>query len=135
MPGFEAATPGAGETAVWDVVKVPFPYADRPVRQHRPALVIAADRLLRDHNLLLVAMITSAGNRGWPGDVDISDLSLAGLPAASVVRTAKIACIDARDAARLGVLPPADRTDVAERLAGHLGEALGEHGRDPVGCG
>ena len=26
----------------WEVVKVPFPYTDRPVRQHRPALVIAA---------------------------------------------------------------------------------------------
>jgi mRNA interferase MazF len=27
---------------VWDIVKVPFPYTDRPVRQRRPALVIAA---------------------------------------------------------------------------------------------
>ena len=30
---------------VWDVVKVPFPYRDRPVRQRRPALVIAADEI------------------------------------------------------------------------------------------
>lgn len=24
-----------------DVVRVPFPYTDRPIRQHRPALVIS----------------------------------------------------------------------------------------------
>lgn len=26
----------------WDLIKVPFPYTDRPVRQRRPALVISA---------------------------------------------------------------------------------------------
>jgi hypothetical protein len=26
---------------IWDIVKVPFPYANRPIRQHRPALVVA----------------------------------------------------------------------------------------------
>jgi hypothetical protein len=25
-----------------DVVRVPFPYTDRPTRQHRPALVVSA---------------------------------------------------------------------------------------------
>jgi hypothetical protein len=29
---------------VLDIVKVPFPYTDRPVRQRRPALVVASDR-------------------------------------------------------------------------------------------
>jgi mRNA interferase MazF len=29
MPGFE----------VWDIVKVPFPFTNRPVQQFRPALV------------------------------------------------------------------------------------------------
>jgi mRNA interferase MazF len=45
-------------------------------------------------------MITSAENRGWAGDVPVSDLALAGLPAPSVIRTAKIATIDAVDATR-----------------------------------
>jgi mRNA interferase MazF len=48
----------------WDIVKVPFPYTDRPVRQNRPALVIAADELQAAHGLLWLAMITSAANRG-----------------------------------------------------------------------
>ena len=57
-------------------------------------------------------MITSAEHYGWPGDVVISDLGGAGLPAASIVRPAKIATIDAHDAGRLGTLPPPDREAV-----------------------
>jgi len=67
-------------------------------------------------------MITSAEHRGWPGDVVISDPSGAGLPAPSIVRPAKIATIDARDAARLGTLSPTDREEVRiylrQRLSG-----------------
>src|SRR4051812_3363304 len=99
MPGFD----------VWDVVKIPFPYTDRPIRQRRPALVIAAGELQARHRLLWLAMITSAANRGWPGDVVISDLAAAGLPVASIVRPAKIATIEVRDAERLGVLAVPDR--------------------------
>jgi len=40
-------------------------------------------------------MITSAENRIWSGDVPIRDLAAAGLPAPSVIRTAKIATIEA----------------------------------------
>jgi mRNA interferase MazF len=100
----------------WDVVKVPFPYTDRPVRQHRPAIVVAAGRLETAYGLLWVLMITSAENRPWNDDVPVSDLATSGLPAPSVVRCAKIATIDARDAERIGTLPRADRKKVAERL-------------------
>ena len=108
----------------WDVVKVPFPYTDRPVRQRRPALVIAADDLQVCHSLLWVLMITSADNRSWPSDVPISDLGAAGLPAPSVVRTAKIAVIDARDAERLGTLSNSERSAIAGNLSRHLSEVL-----------
>src|ERR1700674_3978650 len=94
---------------VWDIDKVPYPYTDRPVRQNRPALVIAAGELEAVHGLLWLAMITSAANRGWSGDVAISDLHAAGLPVPSIVRPAKIATIEARDAERLGALPATDR--------------------------
>jgi mRNA interferase MazF len=110
MPSFE----------VWDVVKVPFPYTDRPVRQHRPALVVAAGALESDHGLLWVLMITSAENRGWRDDVAVSDRAVAGLPAPSVVRCAKIATIEARDAQRIGHLPSADRAKIAGRLRQRL---------------
>jgi mRNA interferase MazF len=115
MPGFE----------VWDVVKVPFPYTDRPVRQRRPALVIAAGELVSAHGLLWLAMITSATNRGWPGDVMVSDFSAAGLPIASIVRPAKIATIDAGDAEPLGVLARADRAAIADYLRRLLVPVLG----------
>ena len=29
---------------VWDVVKVPFPYTNRPVHQYRPALAVTMDQ-------------------------------------------------------------------------------------------
>jgi mRNA interferase MazF len=88
-----------------DVVKVPFPYKDRPVRERRPALIVASGKLQSDHGLLWVLMITSQANRGWPGDVLVNDLIRSGLPAPSVVRTAKIATIEAKEAELIGVLP------------------------------
>jgi mRNA interferase MazF len=64
------------------------------------------------HGLLWLLMITSAENRGWPGDVAVSDLQAAGLPAPSIIRPAKIATVEARDAELLGILPPSDRPAV-----------------------
>jgi mRNA interferase MazF len=104
----------------WDIVKVPFPCTDRPVRQRRPALVIAAGDLQMMHGLLWLAMITSAENRGWGGDVPISDPTTAGLSAPSIVRPAKIATIEARDAERLGELTWDDRAAVADYLRERL---------------
>ena len=66
-------------------------------------------------------MITSAENRGWPGDVPITNLAGAGLPVASVIRTAKIATIDARDAQALGKITPRARGEVMRRIAVNMG--------------
>jgi len=107
----------------WDIIKVPFPYTNRSVRQYRPALVVAATALQAEHGLLWVLMITSAENRGWRGDVSISDLTQSGLSAASVVRTAKIATIEAKDAERIGSLPPIERIAVEARILGELARA------------
>jgi mRNA interferase MazF len=114
----------------WDVVRVPFPYTDRPIRQRRPALVIGAGDIAAEHGLLWLIMITSAENRGWPGDVAISDLEMAGLPAPSIVRAAKIATVEARDAQRLGVLPLADRDTVSSNIRRTLAVALGGSDHD-----
>lgn len=103
-----------------DVVKVPFPYADRPTRQRRPALIVSSPDLQRLHGLSWVLMITSAANRGWEGDVEIADITLAGLPAPSVVRTAKIATIDSRDAGHLGRVS----AKVLQLVQRHLGAIL-----------
>ena len=105
------------------MVKVPFPYSDRTTRQSRPALVISAEGLRETYGLLWVLMITSAENRGWSGDVAVTNLALAGLPVASVVRTAKVATIDARDAAPLGRLTPAALKDVMRKVVTIVGLA------------
>lgn len=109
---------------VWDVVRVPFPYIERPVRQRRPALVLSAAEPGASHQLLWLAMITSAANIGWPGDVAVSDLAEAGLPIPSIVRPAKLATIEANDAARLGTLPGVDRPAVSRYLRDRLHTAL-----------
>jgi mRNA interferase MazF len=97
----------------WDILRVPFPYTDRPVRQRRPALVIAAGELETAHGLLWLAMITSGEHPSWLGDVAVSDLGGTGLPAPSIVRPAKIATIDASNVGRLGTLPSATRRQCA----------------------
>lgn len=111
--------------SIWDVVKVPFPYTSRPVCQRRPALVIARPDCSETPELLWVLMITSHTNRSWPGDVRVSDLAPAGLPAPSVVRTSKIATIEPADAERIGHLPEPDRQEVATHLQTTLTAAFG----------
>lgn len=104
-----------------DLIKVPFPYTDRSTRQRRPAFVAASGDLQDRHGLLWVVMVTSAENRPWPDDVPVFDHKLAGLPAPSLVRCAKIATIEARDAEPLGRASALDIALVLTRLRIRLG--------------
>ncbi len=70
-----------------------------------------------------VVMITSAVNRGWPDDVAIKDLAAAGLPAPSVIRTAKIATIDCAAATRIGSVSRVLQAQVIKRVATILSPA------------
>jgi mRNA interferase MazF len=115
------ATSETERFAAFDIVVVPFPYADRLAEKRRPALVVSNHKLAA-HGLAWIAMITSADNEAWPSDVAIADLKRAGLPAPSVVRIAKIACIDpSRIQRRAGRLDKAAARQVARRLKGFLG--------------
>jgi mRNA interferase MazF len=110
------------------VVRVPFPYSDAETRQHRPALVVATAGTGPEPFLLWVVMITSAENRGWQGDVEIRDAAKAGLPAPSVIRTAKIATIDASRAEPKGGIGSEDMAATLVEIAARLGitpEVLG----------
>jgi hypothetical protein len=51
--------PGSG-FAVWDVVKIGFPYADGRSVRRRPTLVIAVPEVHARFSILWVLMITSA---------------------------------------------------------------------------
>lgn len=109
------------DPAIGKVVRVPFPYTDAETRQRRPALVVAGAGENDAPRLLWVLMITSAGHRRWPGDIDIPDLAGAGLPVPSLIRTAKIATIDTNRAEPLGEIDTttlaAVRSTLAQRLA------------------
>lgn len=104
-----------------DVVRVPFPYTDRSARQRRPALVISDGGVGDVRALLWVLMITSADNRSWPADVPFGQAyGDAGLPAPSVVRTAKIATIDASAAEAIGAVDADLLRQVKEAVTGLL---------------
>jgi mRNA interferase MazF len=107
--------------APFDVVVVPFPYTDRQADKRRPALVVSAEALQEKFGLVWLMMITSADNTSWECDVGVSDQKLAGLPAPSLVRTAKIATVDAtRILRRLGKLSVKDAKAVKPAMAALL---------------
>lgn len=101
----------------FDIVKVPFPFADRQAHKTRPALILSDETAFNapiGHSVL--AMITSAKHSAWPLDIPVTDLTAAGLPAPSIVRI-KLFTLDHRlILAPLGVLAPADRVAVENTL-------------------
>ncbi|MES1203289.1 MAG: type II toxin-antitoxin system PemK/MazF family toxin [Pseudomonadota bacterium] len=110
--------------AQWDIVILPFPYADKLAEKRRPGLVISGDTLFDDHGLLWVAMITSAKNADRPGDIPIQNLKSAGLPVASLIRPSKVATIEpARVLRRAGALPPKQQEQVGRALRLYLESA------------
>jgi mRNA interferase MazF len=115
------STSSKARYAPWDIVVVPFPYTDRASDKRRPALVISRPALEKAHALTWLLMITSRDNRGWAGDVEISDAGDAGLPLQSIVRPAKIATVDTdRIVRRLGKLSSPDRRAVLGALQRYI---------------
>jgi mRNA interferase MazF len=103
--------------APYDVVVVPFPYADRLAEKRRPAIVVSLPELSARHGVVWLVMVTSAENRRWDCDIEISDLDQTGLPVASLVRPAKIATADIRRVLRrIGRLPAKDARAVRRSL-------------------
>lgn len=102
----------------WDVIVVPFPYADPLAEKRRPALVVSSPRLTAEHGLIWAAMITSAANAPWACDVTIPDFAAVGLPAPSKVRPAKLACLEPSRVIRVaGRLAAPEQKAVAARLS------------------
>jgi hypothetical protein len=122
----DAAAPRAGSIAVWDVVRIDFPFADDARTRRRPGLVVAIPEVSGSFAVLWVAMITSAPTGMWPQDVPISDLRLGGLDHTCVVRISKVTVLDVRLAVRIGELADADRVKVRNGLRSVLKDALAE---------
>ena len=101
----------------FDVVVVPFPFTDTAATKRRPALVLSAQGFNDRAAHLVLAMITSAENRGWPLDVALRDLAAAGLSHPSVVRM-KLFTLDERFVLRqAGALATPARAAVRRALS------------------
>lgn len=79
----------------WQIVVLPFPYADRLAEKRRPAVIVSKPAMSDGYGIVWVAMITSATNAGWGCDIPIEANNTTGLPAASVIRPYKLATVDA----------------------------------------
>ncbi len=106
----------------YSVVRVPFPFTDRDTSKNRPAVVLSdADAFNTPAGHSVMAMITSEANAPWPLDYSITDLTAAGLPAASKVRF-KLFTLDHRLVrGELGKLAHSDVAAVRTALASLLG--------------
>ncbi|MDD5084220.1 MAG: type II toxin-antitoxin system PemK/MazF family toxin [Candidatus Moranbacteria bacterium] len=101
----------------FEIVKVPFPFTDRPAAKTRPALVLSDGSAFNDAiGQSVMAMITTAHHSQWPLDTPIVAWTDAGLPAASVIRL-KLFTLDQRlILARWGRLGTADQAAFTANL-------------------
>lgn len=102
----------------FDVVVVPFPFTDREQSKRRPALVLSsAAHFNSQSGHVVLAMITSAKNSAWPGDVKIQDLKFTGLSAESLIRM-KLFTLDERLILKvIGRISAADRVRFKKSFA------------------
>ena len=103
----------------FNVVVVPFPFADRHAARRRPALVVSSRVFNAVHEQSILAMITSAGD-DWPSDTPLRDWSDAGLSVPCKVRLKLFTVDDALILRKTGNLSTGDIEAVARRLARYL---------------
>jgi mRNA interferase MazF len=99
--------------APYEVVVVPFPFTDRDASKRRPAVIMSSASFNQASGHAVMAMVTSADQSAWPGDVALSDLNAAGLTSPCVARM-KLFTLDLRF-----VIRKAGRLCIADSQAVH----------------
>lgn len=98
----------------FEIVLIPFPFADLSATKRRPCLVLSSfrPRSLGEH--VIVAMITSQVRAPlFPHDVMLQDWQKAGLPLESLVRLSKVVTIESSLVVKsLGKLTKPDRNKI-----------------------
>jgi mRNA-degrading endonuclease toxin of MazEF toxin-antitoxin module len=103
----------------WQVISVPFPFIEGHASKRRPALVVSSDAFHRSHRACFGAMITTARHMQdvRPDDIEIADLSAAGLPRPCVIRVARLSTFEWSDQVRrVGTLHRRERPAVTTLL-------------------
>jgi mRNA-degrading endonuclease toxin of MazEF toxin-antitoxin module len=105
---------------VWDVAVVPIPFSDSPNSKRRPAVVLSAAAFNRAAGHTIMAMITTAQQSSWPGDIPLVP-SATGLQKECLVRM-KLFTLDNRLIVRtIATLPVKER----HKVRGSLRQSLG----------
>jgi mRNA interferase MazF len=107
----------------YDVVIMPFPFADRATSVVRPAVILTHFDSFGQHSgVALVAMITSAKQTAWPFEFPITDIASAGLSQPCVIRF-KLNSIDySLMEKKIGVLANTDHQAVRSALGKLFGD-------------
>jgi mRNA interferase MazF len=104
---------------IYEIVKVPFPFADAKATKVRPALILSSARHFNAKiGLSIMAMITSLKPTQdlWPGDIEIENLRHTGLPVPSIIRF-KLFTLDHRLILdRLGYLSQIDQRHLQKKI-------------------
>ena len=96
----------------YDVVVVPFPFTEKLAEKRRPALIVSSNLFNKQHDHLILAMITTAKNSIWVSDVQLHDWKSAKLSVPCKVRF-KLFTLDKQLIShRLGILSPSDKEAV-----------------------
>lgn len=112
-------------TTLFDVILVPFPFADLSTKKRRPCLVLARVTPKRLPRHFVVCMVTSQlDGVAFEHDHVLRDYAAAGLPKPSLVRVAKLVTIEETLLLkRLGALSKADRASVGRNVEALFGFA------------
>jgi mRNA interferase MazF len=102
--------------SAYEIVVVPFPFTERPVSKRRPVLILSSDGFNREHDQLLLAMITS-GEHPWKSDVPIIHWREAGLTGRCVLRFKIFTLPQSMVLGRIGALIRSDRLVVGTRFS------------------
>ena len=100
----------------WDVILVPFLFADLSAFKKRPALIISPNNYNQYGNVTIIYMTSQTGQSVLPGDYIIEEWRQANLPKPTKIRM-RFATIDKRLVIKkIGTLHPSDQSLFRKKL-------------------
>jgi mRNA interferase MazF len=117
MSGIRPRTTRPTVICEFDVVVVPFPFVDLPIRKARPALVFSGESFNAGNGHTVLAVITTGAGSSWPSDIEIADDAAAGLAHRSVIRWKLFTLPNRIILRRVGTLGPKDQARREARSA------------------